>query len=349
MSRYIAKTSLTEHIPCGNIDARERFVHEACPKCGRLLIQGQYRDMGRWYICRACRERFETPQLDLTCRTCGNEFTMQEALIQTISKYPLNPARESEIRQNVTSLESIHALLTDLGFVVEMPGSLVGEKSGIQQYFSLIATNSNKENIVIEHRVNEPEVNASQLILYLYKLSEIHTDLPIFVAIPRLSDTAKQIAEGYQITVIEGIPTNTNQLSTLKQVINEHLTQEILPLAFETQIPPTADGTQKQVDNELVSHPEINQAPNMIKAFDDSLKKVIFSSIKKDSDPILISSHEEDHIPRATDEIKERFFRVLHEKSSQMTDVRQQWLFRRGKFIESWRNGKGKFVRKPGK
>jgi ssDNA-binding Zn-finger/Zn-ribbon topoisomerase 1 len=346
-SRYIAKTSLTEHIPCGNIDERERYLHETCPKCGLPLVQDQYRDMGRWYICRACRERFETPQLDLICRTCSNEFTMQDALIQTISKYSLNPARESEIRQNVTSLESIHALLTDLGFVVEMPGSIVGEKSGIQQYFSLIATNSNKENIVIEHRVNEPEVNASQLILYLYKLSEIHTDLPIFVAIPRLSDTAKQIAEGYQIKVIEGIPTDKNQLSTLKQVIHEHLTQETPPLTFETQIPPTADGPQKQVDTRLVSHPEINQAPNVIKTLDDPLEQAIFSPLQEDSDPIIIPSHEENHIPTATDEIKERFFRVLHEKSSQTTDVRQQWLFRRGKFIESWRNGKGKFVEKP--
>jgi hypothetical protein len=77
-SRYIGKTSLTEHIPCGNIDEREHYLRNTCPKCERLLVPGQYRDMGRWYIRRSCHERFETPQLDLICRKCGNEFTMQK-------------------------------------------------------------------------------------------------------------------------------------------------------------------------------------------------------------------------------------------------------------------------------
>ena len=226
-SRCIVKTSLTEHIPCGNIAERERFVHEVCPKCGDVLVHGQYRDMGRWYICRACHERFEAPQLDLICRKCSNEFTTQNALIQMIYKYTLNPARESEVRQNVTSLESIHALLTKLGFVVEMPGSIIGDKSGIQQYFTIIATKPDEKSstLVIDHRVNEREVSASELILFIYKLSEIQVDLAIFIAIPRLSETAKRIAEGYQILVVEGSPTDNDKLSTLNNAIHERLTQ----------------------------------------------------------------------------------------------------------------------------
>jgi hypothetical protein len=48
-----------------------------------------------------------------------------------------------------------------------------------------------------------------------------------------------------------------------------------------------------------------------------------------------------------SDEIKERFFRVLQEKSLQASDVHHEWIFRRGKFLEFWRNDEGKFVKKP--
>lgn len=346
-SRYIAKTSLTEHIPCGHIDERERYVHNACPKCHQPLVHGQYRDMGRWYVCRACRERFETPQLDLICRKCGKEFTMQEALIQTISKYLLNPARESEIRQNVTSLESIHALLLDLGFEVEMPGSLIGEKSGIQHYFSLIATSKNQETIVIEHRVNEPEVNASQLILYLYKLSEIQADLPIFVAIPKLSTTAKQIAEGYQILVIEGIPTDQDQLTKLKQVIQERFTQVIHLLPIDQLLHPSSTKVQTHVDHGHAHFPEIDQAVTMTQTSDVTQDMINTSPVVEDKVPTLLKSRLEDNIMSPSDEIKERFFQVLHKKSLQTSDAHHEWIFRKGKFLEFWRNDKGKFVKKP--
>ena len=331
-SRHITKTSLTEHIPCGNIDEREHYLHNTCPKCERPLVPGQYRDMGRWYVCRACHERFETPQLDLICRKCGNEFTMQDALIQPISQYALNPKRESEIQQNVTSLESIYALLLDLGFEVEMPGLIIGEKSGIQHYFSLIATNADNKNIVIEHRVNEPEVTASQLILYLYKLSEIQADLPIFVAIPQLSTTAKQIAEGYQIMVIEGIPTDRDQLTMLKQLINERFTPETYSVPAEKLLDLSNEEVQPSMNIESV--PLVNTEPS------------INLPVIKQDEAVASSSSGSDTIS-PSDEIKERFYRVLQEKSLQTSDVHHEWVFRRGKFLEFWRNDEGKFVKKP--
>lgn len=343
-SRHIAKTSLTEHIPCGNIEEREHYLHNTCPKCEQLLVPGQYRDMGRWYICRACNERFETPQLDLICRNCGHEFTMQEALIQTISKYALNPKRENEIRQNVTSLDSIYALLLDLGFEVEMPGSMIGEKSGIQHYFSLIATNANNATIVIDHHVNEPEVTASQLILYLYKLSEIHADLPIFVAVPHLSMTAKQIAEGYHILVIEGIPTNPDQLTTLKQAITQRLAQNRPSIPVE-KVDYTVIREGQLMASEKFVHPATMEPPSPAPPRLETPPQM---------DPLSSTKHTDTPTPAGStnvfspsDEIKERFYRVLQEKSLQTSDVHHEWIFRRGKFLEFWRNDEGKFVKKP--
>jgi len=232
--RHIVKTGLTEHVPCGNIDERDKYdrghLLPACPKCGARLVEGEYRDMGLWYICRECGEKFEHPNLDLICRKCDNRFTIPTATVREISKYALSPDKEQEIRQNVTSLESINELLTELGFSVEMPASAIGEKSGIQHNFSLIAKKKlgDRENIIaVDHAVGEIEVGASPLILYTYKISEVKVDLPIFVAIPKLSETAKRIAQGYNLLIIEGIPQNKEQLAMLHDEIQKRLAKEI--------------------------------------------------------------------------------------------------------------------------
>jgi len=234
-NRHISKTGLTEHVPCGNIDERDKYnqghLLPTCPKCGARLVEGEYRDMGLWYICRECEEKFEHPNLDLICRKCDNQFTIPKAIVRKISKYTLNPDKEQEIRQNVASLESINQLITELGFNVKMPASAIGEKSGIQHDFSLIAKKKfgDLEKIIaIDHAVGDIEVDASPLILYTYKISEVRVDLPIFLAIPKLSETAKKIAQGHNLLVIEGIPQNKKQLTILNDEIQKRLNERII-------------------------------------------------------------------------------------------------------------------------
>jgi len=228
--RHIVKTGLTEHVPCGNIDEREKYYQghwtPVCPKCGARLVEGEYRDMGLWYICRECKEKFEHPHLNLICRKCNNEFTTQTAIVREISRYFLNPDKEREIRQNVTSLESIYKLLTELGFSVETSALAIGEKSGIQHTFSLIAKKEFGDRVklvAIDHAVGDTEVSAPPLILFTYKISEVKVDLPIFVAVPKLNETAKRIAQGYNIMVIEGLPQKREQLAMLHDEIQKRL------------------------------------------------------------------------------------------------------------------------------
>ncbi len=225
-SHHISKTSLTEHIPCGYIAERDRYIQGRCPRCGNYLQENEFRDMGRWYICRDCGEKFEDADIDVICRKCGKVFTVEEAKTIEIPKYALNPNRKKETRQNVASLESISKVLTDIGFKTEMPGIVMGEKSGMQHHFSLIAKKQSEmgqEMVTIDHAVGEVEVQASPLILYIYKISEVRIDLPIFVAIPRLSETAKKIAQGHKILLIEGIPTEETEISNIKKLIENRL------------------------------------------------------------------------------------------------------------------------------
>ncbi len=229
-SHHVVKTSLTEHIPCGHIDEKEKYYKAGwtphCPKCGAPLAEGEYRDMGLWFSCRECMEKFEHPQLNLICRKCENEFSIQTATIREVSKYTLNPDKEEEIKQNVTSLESIEGLLTDLGFSVEIAATAVGDKSGIEHNFSLMATKKVGDRtklVAIDHAVASIEVGAPPLILFTFKISEVKVDLPIFVAIPKLTETAKRIAEGYNVLVIEGLPKQRDELAVLYSEIQKRL------------------------------------------------------------------------------------------------------------------------------
>ena len=225
-SHHITKTSLTEHLNCGFIAERERYLQGRCPKCGNPITENDTRDMGKWYICRECGEKFEDPELDVICRKCGRVFNAEEAKMIEVPKYALNAQRKKEIRQNVASLASISHLLTDLGFKVEMPGIAMGQKSGMQHHFSLIARKQDDEGgkiITIDHAVGESEVQASPLILYIYKISEVQTDLPVFVAIPKLNETAKKIAQGHKILLIEGIPSDESEISNTRKQIEDRL------------------------------------------------------------------------------------------------------------------------------
>ena len=221
-SHNVDKTSLTEHIPCGYIDQKDKYIKDQCPKCGQALVEGQYRNMGRWYVCQQCGEKFENPEYDLICRSCNKNFTIKDAQVVDIPKFSLNLQRRKEIRQNVESLENIQQILTELGFSVEIPGLVIGQKSGMQHHFSLIAkkqVNGQEIIVALDHSVSEVEVQASPLILYLYKTSEVNVDIPIFIAIPKLNETAKKIAQGHSILLIEG--------STEQQEIIQHIKQEI--------------------------------------------------------------------------------------------------------------------------
>jgi predicted RNA-binding Zn-ribbon protein involved in translation (DUF1610 family) len=230
-SHHIEKISLTEHIPCGYINQRDKYIQNICPKCGKQLVEGEYKDMGRWYVCKECGERFEHSQFDVICRECNKNFTIEESRILEVPKFTLNPKRKKEIRQNVASLESISNLLTDLGFQIEMPASVIGQKSGMEYHFSLLARKqtAGKESVVtVDHEVTEDAVQPSPLILYIYKISEMQVDIPIFIALPKLSEPARKIAKGHDILIIEGPPEGEERIAEIKAEIQRRIAQKAI-------------------------------------------------------------------------------------------------------------------------
>jgi hypothetical protein len=231
-SHDIIKTSLTEHIPCGLITEKERFSAGKCPRCEEEITQDRCRSMGRWYICRGCNERFEHPKLEFLCRKCNRNFTIEESKIVDIPKYSLNLKKKNEIRQNVASLDNIIKLLQELNFTLETPGIAIGPKSGMQYHFSILARRKIQDHetiVAVDHSVDETEVQSHPLILYIHKTSELKVDLPIFIAIPKLNETAKKIAQGYQILLIEGSPESPEAIDQIRRKIEFELAQKSSP------------------------------------------------------------------------------------------------------------------------
>jgi predicted RNA-binding Zn-ribbon protein involved in translation (DUF1610 family) len=229
-SRQIEKANLTEHIPCGYIDQRGKYANGLCPKCGKRLNEGEYRNMGRWYVCSDCGERFEHPYYNLICGKCNNSFSTEEANVLEVPKFTLNSKRRKEIQQNVTSLENIGNLLVDLGFKVEMPGTVTGDKSGIEYHFSILAKKQTEYDelvVAVDHEVAEEKVQAHSVILYVYKISEMKVDIPVFIALPKLGEAARKIAMGHGILIIEGSSEGKERLAQIKAKIEDRINQII--------------------------------------------------------------------------------------------------------------------------
>lgn len=157
---------------------------------------------------------------------------MKEARVSEIPKFSLNLNRKNEIRQNVSGLEDIRTLLVEMGFSVEMPGLSIGQKSGIQHHFSLIAKAhtpiGQRIIIALDHAVSESEVTSAPVILYVYKTSEVRVDIPIFVAKPKLNDTARKIAQGHDILLIEGPTEEREVIDKIKMEIENRTKQKIM-------------------------------------------------------------------------------------------------------------------------
>jgi ssDNA-binding Zn-finger/Zn-ribbon topoisomerase 1 len=269
-SHNLVKTNLTEHIPCGFITEREMYIDGKCPRCEDPLTEENYRNMGRWYICRECNDRFEHPRLEIICRRCNRRFTIEASKVLEIPKYSLNSVRMNEIRQNVASLEKISKVLQDLNFKVETPGVVIGQKSSMEHHFSIIARkdiNDQETILALDHAIAETEVQSSPLILYIYKTSEVKVDLPIFVAIPKLSETAKKIAQGHQILLIEGSVESKESTDQLKKELELRLAQRISQPLPEVEI-----STSKQQDYRSHIKPRLFSSISSIHQPQESVK-----------------------------------------------------------------------------
>jgi hypothetical protein len=208
----IQKSSLVEHIKCGYMDLEANFRQGdryICPKCHEEMrkIDVDYRKAGVWCTCSSCNKSFDIPVSEHFCRNCSNKSTFEEATIKEVYIFTLNNEFKAESFQNLFLAAPIEEFLTKEGLTAKSHGSLKG-KSGAKHSFDIVAHSGSVDApqnvIVVDLATATGDAVAEQPVIALFaKVYDVSPERAFLVAIPKLNENGKRMAELYNISVIE--------------------------------------------------------------------------------------------------------------------------------------------------
>ncbi len=206
----IQRSALIEHVKCGYMDVEEHFRKGnklVCPKCHEELrkLDVDYRKAGMWCTCRDCRKSFDIPITAHFCRECRANFTFEEAVIKDVYVYSLREEVKGEIGVNLALIAPVRNFLVENGFEVESPAFLKG-KSGANHMFDIAAYKGEvkRKIMVIDLAASMEDAVSEQPVIALFaKIFDVSPDNAYLIAIPKISENGKKMAELYNIQVIE--------------------------------------------------------------------------------------------------------------------------------------------------
>jgi hypothetical protein len=206
----IQKSSLVEHVKCGYMDIEEKFYEGnrfVCPKCHEELrkIDVDYRKAGVWCTCKECRKSFDSPVPTHFCRSCGETSAFEEVIIKDVYAYTLKENVTAESSLNLFLVTAIREFLIKERLNVESPGLLKG-KSGANHSFDIVAYKAGKAQkvIVVDLAMSTGTVVSEQPVIALFaKIFDVSPERSFLIAIPKLSENGKKMAELYKIRAIE--------------------------------------------------------------------------------------------------------------------------------------------------
>jgi hypothetical protein len=225
----IQKSSLIEHVKCGYMDVEGNFRKEnklVCPKCHEELKKPDvdYRRAGIWCACKDCGKNFDIPTTAHFCRDCHANSTFEDAVIKDVYSYSLKEEVREEAAVGWVVIAPIREFLQEDGFEVESPAFLKG-KSGANHMFDIAAYKGDKTRkvTVIDLASSTENAVAEQPIIALFaKIFDVSPDNAYLIAIPKMSENGKKMAELYNISVIEA----KNQKEATKELKDKLLKKE---------------------------------------------------------------------------------------------------------------------------
>jgi hypothetical protein len=206
----IQKSSLLEHVKCGYMDIEANFRKgdkHVCPKCHETMskIDVDYRKAGIWCTCNNCSKSFDIPAPAHFCRSCHANSTFEEASLKDVYSYTLKENVTAETSLNWLLTAAIREFLRKEGLTVQSP-ALVKGKSGAKHSFDIVAYHGDKSPklIVVDLAMSTGNVVSEQPVIALFaKIFDVSPEISFLVAIPKLSENGKKMAELYKIRAIE--------------------------------------------------------------------------------------------------------------------------------------------------
>lgn len=207
-SSNIEKRRIVQHRTCGFSDVEESFVGEGgyiCPKCRETLTKAGLQEGSLNFKCRECGESFEQPTWMHGCRKCKFNFTLNEASFIDVFSYVLSPDVKDDLDGSTTSISPFRLMLEELGFNVPASTSLKG-KSGSLQPFDLIAKGrvEGRDFVIALDMMSSTEpFDVIPVSSMMGKLIDTGANVGVLIAIPGMTQAGRNLAELYDILVIE--------------------------------------------------------------------------------------------------------------------------------------------------
>jgi len=208
----IQRSALIEHVKCGYMDVEENFKKAdklVCPKCSEELrkLDVDYRKAGTWCTCQDCKKSFDIPVTAHFCRDCYTNFDFEEAVIRDFYAYSLKAEVREEASTGWVVITPIRDFLAENGFEVESPAFIKG-KSGANHMFDIAAYKGKGETLrkvtVIDLAASTENVVSEQPVIALFaKIYDVSPENAYLIAIPKMSENGRKMAELYNIQLIE--------------------------------------------------------------------------------------------------------------------------------------------------
>lgn len=253
-STEIDKELLIEHSADGVMALLSSFKKKEgnliCPGCGKVLEQEgkDYRNVGIWYGCQACKKQFDTPKTKYICRICNKEIEIQDIIIAGVYRIVLKKEVIEELSTRILIVQPVFNALTEFQLSPSMPGLLTG-KSGIEHTFGIIGTKGNK-NVAIDLAISKTKINEGPILAMSAKVMDTLPTKSIIICVPGLQDNAKKMAGIYGISVIEGQTVDDATEQLRKVLSSEWEMPEELKKAAEEAFADTQTQPQAQKEEE---------------------------------------------------------------------------------------------------
>lgn len=206
----VQKSSLIEHVKCGYMDVEENFLKNGklvCQKCHDELtkLDVDFRRAGVWCGCKSCGKSFDVPNATLFCRDCRVDSTFEEVTIRNAYSYGMGEEVREEAQLGWILVAPIKDFLAECGFDVDGPAFLKG-KSSANHMFDIVSRDKSdaKKTTVIDVATSTEGTVAEQPVIALFaKIFDVSPDSAYLIAIPKMNDNGKKMAELYNIQIVE--------------------------------------------------------------------------------------------------------------------------------------------------
>lgn len=206
-SNNLERERVIEHVSCGHSGPTGMFERRSdmlvCPHCGVEFGSSGPEVNPRAgevvYSCQDCGASTRQPGVFFHCGGCGATVPTNGVAFANLYSYAL--ARDSDL-QSVVLLELISSMLREMGYDVQIPGTMKG-RSGITQRFGLVFGIGGQVGVVTVVQAMEAtsELELRETFVSAYDCTPC---LHVMISIPNAGDSVKKLAAQYKAHVIEG-------------------------------------------------------------------------------------------------------------------------------------------------